>query len=234
MKDLLIVLPFAYLVDVILFWVAVIVFNLWFRKSDDRPLLEYLLQTAGACVVGLVARGFSGRPLHLFWQSVSESRLVVHLIVATLAGFVATHPYHQILEMTGSPSSSDNFYIGRIISMVAVCGVLFIAYCVSVIISQSRTDTRDERNVLEVRNSGRRRRDDAPAFKNGWYIHLAVIASVVILVDLIVQQNARLTLEMFGLFGGVLLVFVAFNLCWSRRLKGPAYYESIKDASKES
>jgi hypothetical protein len=235
MKDLLIVLPFAYLVDVILFWVAVIIFNVWFRSSHDKPILEYLLQTIGACAIGLVTRGVSGRPLHFFWQNVSESRLVVHLIVATLAGFVATYPYHEILEMTGSPSSADNFYIGRIITMVAVCGVLFVTYCVSVIISQSRAGLQDEKNISEVKNRGRRgKKGKAFVFENAWYIHLAVIASLVILIDLIVQQNARLTLEMFGLFGGVLLIFVAFNLCWSRRLKGPAYYEPLKDDSKES
>lgn len=234
MRDLLIVLPFTYLVDVILFWVAVIIFNFWFRDSHDTPLRDYLLQTLGACAIGFVSRGVQSRPIHLLWQSVSESRLVVHLIVATLAGFIATYPYQEIIEITGSPSASDNFYIGRMIAMLAICGVMFITYCVSVIISQSRAGIQDSRNISEVTNGGRRKKNNVPPFKNAWYIHLAIIASLVVLIDIIVHQNARLTLEMFGLVGGVLSVFVVSNLCWSKRLKGSNYYEQPKEASKES
>lgn len=220
MRDLLIVLPFAYLVDVVLVWAAVIVFNTWFRDTD-KPLVSYILEVVGACVLAALARLLQGaRPANWLWQSVAESRLIAHLIVSTLAGFLATYPYHEVVEQTGSPSSSDNFYIGRIISLVSICVVLVFTYCVTTIVSQSRATLQDDEDVRAFTTANGTRQ----AFQNRWYLHLAVLSALIVLVDLVVHQHRDLTLEMLALLAAVLVLFVLFNLCWSRRLKGAAYY----------
>ena len=235
MRDLLIVLPFAYLVDVVLVWAAVIVFNTWFRDTD-KPLASYILEVVGACLLAGLIRLLQGvRRANWIWQSVAESRLVAHLIVSTLAGFIATYPYHEVVELTGSPSSSDNFYVGRIIALVSICVVLVSTYCVTTIVSQSRAALQDDEDIRAFTARAGSQRN---AFQNRWYLHLAVVSALIVLIDLVAHQHRDLTFEMLALLAGVLMLFVLFNLCWSRRLKGNAYYNrpaerSAVGASKE-
>lgn len=221
MRDFLIVFPFAYLVDVWPIWAAALIFNLWYRQGHDHPLLHYLFQTLGAILLALFLRSYkSRRPV--FWQSIAKGRLLANLVIATAAGFLATFAHSEVIELTGSPSPDQIFYVGRLLSMVAVCFVLVVAYCVAQIIYQSEDTLKnlapgplgDASRQRHASNGPTHHRSD-----DALYLELAVIQTASCMIDLINRQAARFTWIMFGLLAGVLVLFSSCNLCWSRAVR---------------
>lgn len=244
MRDFLIVLPFAYLTDVVALWAAAILFNAWYR-SHDTPITDYLFQTLGACAVAFVVRALQQRSASFFRQSLARGRLLVNLIVATFAGFLATFAYNEVIELTGSPSPSKLFYVGRPLSMIAICFVLVATYCITKIIAQSAETievvaqgalAKAARERHAIRHAaGEEPHEHHHQPKNDRiYLELAAIQSLVCVIDLVVHQNGWLTLWMFGILAAVLLVFVAFNVCWSRKLRSKEYYYAQTGASEST
>jgi hypothetical protein len=226
MRDFLIVLPFAFLVDVWPIWAAVIVFNYWYRSSHDRPIVDYLLQTLGAVLVALVWRFFESRK-PVLWQGIAKGRILSNLLVAVGAGFLATFAHGEVIELTGSPSPDQLFYVGRFISMVALCFVLVMAYCVSQIIYQS-ADT--VRNLAPgPAGDASRSRHALPmgslhhSLDDGLYLSLAAVQSLVCIIDLMAHQAAHFTWVMIGLLAGVFALFASCNICWSRSVRSTAH-----------
>jgi len=241
MRDFLIVLPFAYLVDTVLLWAAAVLFNAWYRHHDT-PITDYLFQTLGACLLAFVIRALQQRNASLFFQSITRGRLLGNCIVATFAGFLCTFAYNEVVELTGSPV--DLFYVGRPISMVAICIVLVAAYSITRIVSQS-TETVE----IVVPGPMARAVRDSHSLRHGTegddhkndriYLELAAIQSAVCVIDMVAHQSGLLSLFMFGILGAVLVVFILSNIGFSFRLKTREYYynksthSSLTDSLKE-
>jgi hypothetical protein len=219
MRDFIIVFPFAFLIDVWPVWVAVALFNYWYRLGHSHQIVDYLAQTIGAIAGALLWRFFESRK-PVLWQSIAKGRLLSNLLVAVASGFLASFAHGEVIELTGSPSPDDLFYVGRFITMVALCFVLVMAYCIAQIIYQSEDTTK---NLAPGPAGDESRRRHASGthhhLDDSLYLTLAAIQAVVCMIDLIAHQAAHFTWIMIGLLAGVITLFASCNICWSRSIK---------------
>ena len=233
MRDFLIVFPFVYLIDVWPIWAAAVLFNLWFHSDHDHPLRDYLFQTLGAVALGALIRLFKGRRIVL-WQSIARGRLLTNSLIAVAAGFLATFAHGEVIELSGSPSPDQLFYLGRLITTIAVCIVLVLAYCVSQIIYQSADTTR---NLAPgpLGDESRRRHEDYHGSHHhaddALYLELAVLQALVSILDLFAHQAAHFTWIMLGMFAAALAVFSTCNIAWSKTVTSqPRTVDPRKDS----
>lgn len=195
MRDFVILLSFAYLVDNVFAWIAAAGFSAWYLSvvsSGDATLWGgFIARSLAACLAAFLFRAIQGRSVNtistLLDVSLGDPFSLVQIFVAVMASVVGTLGYDDVIELTGSPSPADLFYVGRVRSITIGSVVLILAYAALMMLKKG----------MIVRTS------DTNDFRPDWYITLCVVSGGAIVVDLIIVQAFTHTWPFLVLLGAM-------------------------------
>ena len=205
MRDFLVVLPFAYLLDQFEIWAVVALFNAWY--SEFSGIGTYLAEVLSAVAVAFVMRIFQSRGISslVFGRTATTESIISRGIVAIASGFVVTLGYHDYINQTGSSLGTEKFYVGRVRSMWLLVLVVALVYCVEEIASSVHMICNGNVACAPIPKR-------AGAFESRWYLYLEAVSFFVILVDLFARQSLALSGILVGLVAGGVLLAAASNL----------------------
>lgn len=232
MRDFLALFPSFYLVDNVLYWA---VFGVLFRWYHTNTFLSHFLISGGvSLLLAFFIRLLQGRPVFLIngWtrKTSDDTETIQNIIIALLLLFPGLVGYYDVIELTGAPSDSERFAVGRVRSMVVIAATLVGIYACMIkwgdvlkqtasfhtrytAASGSRTA---EENSSEVLGKG---------LKPSWLIHLIVIMSIAILVDIFIKHPIKLDWPLAVLLTGYVVCFSLFNTIWNNGVQ-KGYKES--------
>ena len=182
MREFVSMLCFAYLVDSALLWLAAGFFSAWyfgtFAEASAGGWGVFISKVTAAVLLALVVRALQGRPVATLvrWMSgaVSDTFSIAQLFVAIVAGFLSVIGYTDSLDITGSPSASEQLYVGRVRSLLLVAITMGVAHMALSVVRKG--------SLISQIN-----------FAPWAYVVLAALACSAILIDLAIVQSFALT-----------------------------------------
>jgi hypothetical protein len=220
MRTFLALFPSIYLVDNIPFW---ILYGLFFRWYDDSSSWDsFLTESVVALVLASFMRLLQKRPAILFgpWiaRRLDDTETLRNIATSIVLLFPGLLGYRDVIELTGSPSESDQMPLGRIRSMVLISMMLVGIYAFEkqwsgLLGPESNLHLRDESGKTSPAGISYLRNNK---LQSHWLLYLNAILGVAILIDICLVQTVRLTYPLVFLLGGFLVIFMACNICWSK------------------
>jgi hypothetical protein len=138
----------------------------------------FLCKVTGAILLALIVRAVQGRPVATLvrWMSgtPSDTFSILQLFVAIVAGFLSVIGYTDSIDITGSPSSGEQLYVGRVRSLLLVAIAMGVAHMALAVVRKGSL-------IAQIN------------FSPGAYGVLAAFACTAIFIDLAVVQSFALT-----------------------------------------
>lgn len=224
MRDFLALFPSFYLVDNVPYWVIFVLLFRWYHT--DSFASHFFIAGGVALVISLLLRLLQGRPVLFFsrWlvKPLDDAETIQNIIVALVLIFPGLVGYDDIIELTGAPVDSERFLLGRVRSMILIDGLLVGMYACIVKWRDMLTQTANfqRRYTGSVLIS-----QVANAMNPSWLLHMGIVMSVAILVDLFVHHPFYLSYPLAILLFTVTGIFSVFNTCWNNGVQ-KSYKES--------
>lgn len=238
MRTFLALFPSIYLVDNIPFWVL---YGLFFRWYDDNSSWDsFLTESIVALVLAAFMRLLQKRPAILFgpWivKRLNDTETLRNIAISIVLLFPGLLGYRDVIELTGSPSPSQQMALGRIRSMIVISMILVGIYAFEqqwsgLLGPESHLHLKDKSGKVIPAGLSYLRNNK---LQSHWLLYLNGVLAIAILIDIFLVQPIRLTYPLLGMLGGFLAVFIVFNVCWNKSLAQTEHSVNVVDSSKES